>query len=106
MRGYERTTIRPGYQGPVQIVTTEGSRLVTAYADYYVEVSHTGLTGWRGTLTRIEPQFTLQAAEYRLKLANGNEGTILIDNLRFGTTPERATFVGSGPYPSLNDDTS
>ena len=93
-----------GYRGPVEILTDDGQHVVSAHSDYDVRVNpRSGIKSWRGVLTRIQPEHTLQTEQYRLKLPNGKEGTVLVNNLRFrSNAPERATFLGSGPNPKGN----
>ena len=89
------------YRGPGESVSEEGESIAATHVAYDVRVHpRSGLRSWRGILTRIRPEHTLEPAQYRLRLPAGREGTILISNIRISSRlAERATFVGSGPDP-------
>ncbi len=91
-----------GYRERVEILTEDGEPVVSATVNYDRLVNpRSGIKSWRGVLTRIDPPYTLQAGgPYCLRLPNGSEGTILVNNVRISSnSPERATFLGSGPAP-------
>lgn len=96
------------YNGPAQVVATNGDTVASAHVGYSVRTNpRTGMLSWRGTLTEIHPEHSLEPSQYELRLPDGRQGTILISNLRVSisnlrqslNSSERATFVGSGPNP-------
>src|SRR5205085_12310866 len=63
---------------------------------------------WNG-LCRVRPmQLTgLLSSNVRIELRDGRKGTIVVSNIRHNSDDSNATviFVGSGPPPSVPDDT-
>jgi len=89
------------YTGPAQVVAANGDVVASAHVDYAVRRNpRTGMLSWRGTMTDIQPEHSIDPSQYGLQLPDGRQGTIFISNLRISSRhPERATFVGSGPNP-------
>lgn len=77
------------------VLSTDGTRVASAYASCQVRRDAAGAERWQGVLMRIEPAAALRQAPYRLRLPDGAEGRIRVATV--GNTfnrPETATFTG------------
>ena len=66
------------------------------------------MISWRGTLAQIEPEHTVQPEEYRLRLSTGEEGDIIVTNIRpilrgLRYLGDAAAFQGTGSPPGRDD---
>jgi len=86
-----------GYQGPVRIVTADGSVVARAACRYRAELDASGSDHWQGLLHRIISEGPMPEGVYRLQFPTGEEGDVTItEDL---TERDEVRFVGVGARP-------
>lgn len=86
-----------GYQGPVTIMTKDGSPLARAACRYRADLDAFGVDRWQGFLHRIIPAGAMQQGDYRLQFPSGEEGEIAV--IEPSALLDEATFIGRGQRP-------
>ena len=92
----KRSTVG-GYQGPVLVLTLDGTEVAHAACRYRAEVDWRGEDHWQGQLHRVSPPDAVAAGTYRLRFPDGEQGEVTIP----AVTPESdvVRFIGIGARP-------
>lgn len=88
-----------GYQGPVEVLTADGVVVAAAACRYHAGADQQGQDRWRGRLHRIAPPGAVGAGTYRLRLPQGEEGDIVVQE--GPSVRDIVHFEGTGPRPRL-----
>lgn len=67
-----------GYQGPVAVLTTDGTEVARAACRYRAEEDGRGEDHWNGRLHRIDPPGSVVEGDYRLRFPEGAQGDVTI----------------------------
>ena len=86
-----------GYQGPVLVLTLDGTEVAHAACRYRAEVDGRGDDHWQGQLHRLTPPQSLAVGTYRLRFPDGELGEVTIQVVTPGS--EVVRFIGIGPRP-------
>lgn len=98
-----RSEVMANYAGQFTLIDSDGAEH-RVEGRYRSTTGPGGLRSWSGSFSATVNLGNLAGQQMTLRLPNGQQGTVLINNLTFGAGPAgvraHGEFMGTGPEPA------